>query len=219
MLCRRSAPWAEGGGACCTAPCRTWGRSGCRSRRPAATTAATTVQPLIVQGAVLPTPAGHRGWKRGPPSRKELRTADLHLKARGAAASLEPGRRFGWGLLRRPGADGASPPAGPAGAGVRRGRPSGPPYARRDPASPATWSSSSARRRRIPNLGTRREFHESSECGGPGGVGPCRRFLDRPFLSGSRFADVPGFAPAEEWRLVTAHRNRRLSKTPQDRSW
>ena len=32
-----------------------------------------------------------------------------------------------------------------------------------------------------------------------------------PFLSGSRFADVPGFAPAEEWRLVTAHRNRRLS--------
>ena len=164
-------------------------------------------------------PRSHREGYRGPPSRKELRTADLHLKARGAAASLEPGRRFGWGLLRRPGADGASPPAGPAGAGVRRGRPSGPPYARRDPASPATWSSSSARRRRIPNLGTRREFHESSECGGPGGVGPCRRFLDRPFLSGSRFADVPGFAPAEEWRLVTAHRNRRLSKTPQDRSW
>ena len=27
--------------------------------------------------------------------RKELRTADLHLKARGAAASLEPGRRSG----------------------------------------------------------------------------------------------------------------------------
>ena len=29
------------------------------------------------------------------PQRKELRTADLHLKARGAAASLEPGRRSG----------------------------------------------------------------------------------------------------------------------------
>ena len=39
-------------------------------------------------------------------------------------------------LFQSVGGGGASPPMGPAGAGVLRGRPSGSPYARRDPRRP-----------------------------------------------------------------------------------
>ena len=71
----------------------------------------SSIMPSVLRGCVRAPPRAPRAGR--------CVTADLHLKARGAAASLEPGRRIGWGLLRRSGADGATAPGRTGSRGAR----------------------------------------------------------------------------------------------------